>query len=63
MVPVTDPKDMNIACRIPWATWDALNQIRASRQLTGNRNTSLSDVIREALDNYVGDTWQTKKKH
>ncbi len=56
---MSDPKEINIACRVSWATFDALHKIRASRQLDGN-NTSLSDVIREALDNYVGDTWQQK---
>lgn len=48
--------DVNIACRVPYETWKYLDLIRADRQVRTNKKTSLSEIIREALDKYVGDT-------
>ncbi len=50
-------RDVNVACRITWDTWVQLDRLRASRTDAGQK-TSLSDVIREALETYVGDTWK-----
>ena len=55
-------RDVNVACRISFDTWTQLDRIRSARATGGNK-TSLSDVIREALENYVGDTWQKETNH
>lgn len=55
-------REVNIACRISWETWKQLDDIRAVKA-TQYQKTSLSDIIREALENYVGDTWQPTKNH
>lgn len=58
VVPV---KDVNIACRIEYDTWKALDQIRLERSVQNKQTLSLSDIIREALDDYVGDTWNSNQ--
>ena len=55
-------KDTNIACRIDFGTWKALDLIRADRQVRTNKTTSLSVIIREALEQYVGDTCNQQTK-
>lgn len=54
-------KDVNIACRIEYDTWKALDQIRLERSVQNKQTLSLSDIIREALDDYVGDTWNSNQ--
>lgn len=50
-------KDVNIAVRVSFETWKYLDLIRADRQVRTNNTTSLSEIVREALEQYVGDTW------
>jgi predicted DNA-binding protein len=58
-------KDKNAAVRLQWEVWKALDLIRADRTVRTNRKTSLSDIIREAIDHYLGKgtQCQTKKDH
>jgi len=49
-------KDKNVAVRIPWELWKYLDIARANRQVKSNQKITLSDIVREALENYVGDT-------
>lgn len=56
-------KDKNLAVRIPWELWKYLDIARATRQVKSNEKITLSDIIREALENYVGDTWTEKQKN
>lgn len=51
-------KDVNIAVRVSFDTWKNLDLIRADRQVRNNTTTSLSEIVREALEQYVGDTCQ-----
>lgn len=54
--------DKNIAVRVPWELWKYLDNERATRQVKTNKTVKLSEIVREALENYVGDTW-TKKQN
>lgn len=51
-------KDKNIAVRVTWATFQALEQIRSERTVQDKKKTTLSDIVREVLENHVGDTWK-----
>lgn len=53
-------KDTNLACRVEWETYKALDLIRADRQVRTNKTTTLSDIVREALNHYIGDTCNEK---
>ena len=53
-------KDTNLAVRVPFAMWKELDHIRATRTIQTNKHHSISDIIREALDYYLGDTCQNK---
>lgn len=53
-------KDTNLACRVEWETYKALDLIRADRQVRTNKKTTLSDIVREALNHYIGDTCNEK---
>ena len=55
--------DKNVAVRIPWELWNRLDKLRASRQASSKTKITLSDITREALENYVGDTWTEKQKN
>lgn len=48
--------DKNIAVRIPWELWQKLDFERAQRETATNKKTTLSDIVREALENYERDT-------
>lgn len=56
MVQVTPRQEKNIAVRVRWETWHSLDLIRADRQIRTNKTISLSEIVREALEQYVGDT-------
>lgn len=47
--------DKNVAVRIPWELWQQLDFERAQRELATNKKTTLSDIVREALENYKRD--------
>lgn len=49
-------QEKNIAVRVSWETWRYLDLIRADRQVRTNKTTSLSEIVREALEQYVGRT-------
>lgn len=53
--------DKNIAVRVPWELWKYLDNERATRQVKSNKKVTLSDIVREALETHVGDTWTTKQ--
>lgn len=53
-------KDKNAAVRLPWEVWKALDLIRAERTVTTNKNHSLSDILREAINEYLGEPWKNK---
>lgn len=53
-------KDKLAAVRLPWEVWKALDLIRADRTVRTNKKHSLSDILREAIDNYLGDKCQNK---
>jgi predicted DNA-binding protein len=55
--------DKNVAVRIPWELWKYLDIARATRQIETNKTTTLSEIVREALEKYVGDTWTEKQKN
>jgi hypothetical protein len=40
-----------------------LDIARATRQIETNKTTTLSDIVREALEKYVGDTWTEKQNN
>lgn len=50
--------EVNIAVRIPYDLWIELESRRLSREAETNEKTSLSAILREAFENYVGDTWK-----
>lgn len=56
-------KDKLAAVRLQWEVWKALDLIRADRTVRTNKKHSLSDILREAIDHYLGDKCQTKKDH
>lgn len=58
-------KDKLAAVRLQWEVWKALDLIRADRTVRTNKKTSLSDILREAVDHYLdkGTTCQTKKNN
>jgi len=56
-------KDKNIAVRIPWELWKYLDIARATKQVSTNKTVTLSDIVREALENYVGYTWTEKQNN
>lgn len=47
-------KDKNIAVRVTWETWNLLDRLRAQRETEHRQPVTLSDIVREALDNHVG---------
>lgn len=47
--------DKNVAVRMPWELWKYLDNERATRQVKTNKKTTISDIIREALEQYVRD--------
>lgn len=53
-------KDKLAAVRLQWEVWKALDLIRADRTVRTNKQHSLSDILREAIDDYLGDKCQTK---
>lgn len=53
---MTPRREKNIAVRVRWETWHSLDLIRADRQIRTNKTISLSEIVREALEQYVGDT-------
>jgi predicted DNA-binding protein len=53
-------KDKNAAVRLPWETWKALDLIRADRTARTNKIHSFSDILREAIDSYLGDRCHSK---
>ena len=55
-------KEKNIAVRLTWQTWQALEQVRNNLEAQKKKKTTLSEVVREVLENYVGDTWTEKQK-
>lgn len=54
-------KEKLVAVRIPWEVWKALDLVRADRQR--NKTTSLSDILREAIDNYIGEPCKKTSNH
>ena len=56
-------KDKNTAVRLPWETWKALDLIRADRTVRTNKHHTLSDILREAISQYLGDKCNTKTNH
>ena len=56
-------KDKLAAVRLQWEVWKALDLIRADRTVRTNKKHSLSDILREAIDEYLGDKCQIKKDH
>ena len=53
-----DKNEANVAVRIPYGLWLQLDRVRQSREAETNEKTSLSAILREAFENYVGDTWK-----
>lgn len=56
-------KDKNIATRVEYELWQQLERLRIQKQNLNREKITLSDLVREALANYVGDTWITKQKN
>lgn len=50
--------EVNVAVRIPFGLWFELDRIRMVREDETNEQISLSVILREAFENYVGDTWK-----
>jgi hypothetical protein len=48
-------KDKNIAVRINWELWKYLENERATQQVKTNKKTTLSDIVRQALEKHIGD--------
>ena len=55
-------KDKLAAVRLQWEVWKALDLIRADRTVRTNRKTSLSDILREAVDHYLDKGTQCQNK-
>lgn len=53
-------KDKNAAVRLPWEVWKALDLIRAERTATTKKVHTLSDILREAINQYIGEPWKNK---
>lgn len=53
-------KDKNIAVRVEWDTYKFLEKLRVERAIQNKKKTGLSEIVREILEKYVGDTWKTK---
>ena len=56
-------KDKNIAVRISWELWKYLDNERAYRQVKTNKTVTLSEIIREVLENHVGTSWTEKQNN
>jgi transcriptional regulator of met regulon len=56
-------KDKNIAVRIPWELWKYLDNERATRQVRTNKTITLSEIVREVLENHVGTSWTEKQNN
>lgn len=56
-------KDKLVSVRVPWEVWKALDLLRADRTVRTNKNHTLSDILREAIDKQLGDRCQTKTDH
>lgn len=54
-------KDKNVAVRLNWDTWASLEAIRAERESESKTKTTLSDIVREAVNNYLGDKWNRNR--
>ena len=55
--------DKNVAVRIPWELWKYLDNERATRQVRTNKKVTLSEIIREVLENHVGTSWTEKQNN
>lgn len=54
-------KDTNIAVRLEWETWKTLDNIRATRTVETRTRHTISDIVREAINHYLGDTCQNNR--
>lgn len=54
-------KDTNVAVRLEWETWKTLDDIRATRTLETRSRHTISDIVREAINHYLGDTCQNNR--
>lgn len=54
-------KDKNIAVRVTWTTWQALENLRSNLEAQKKQKTTLSEVVREVLENHSGTNGN--KKH
>jgi ribosomal protein L9 len=54
-------KEKNIAVRVTWQTWQALEQVRSNLEAQKKKKTTLSEVVREVLEDHSGTNG--KEKH
>lgn len=54
-------KDKNIAVRVTWQTWQALENLRSNLEAQKKKKTTLSEIVREVLEDHSGTN--DKSKH
>ena len=54
-------KEKNIAVRVTWTTWQALENLRSNLEAQKKKKTTLSEIVREVLENHSGTNGNTKQ--